>query len=109
MNSKHLVKLLGTLGVMAIASVALFASAASAKTPAPGYERFAGCPSAEENPNVEACFRSVSKSGHFQMGSKDVPITNPITLSGGLSETGAVSANAKGGLTPVKQKVPGGV
>ena len=43
------------------------------------------------------------------MVSKDVPIENPITISGGITPSGAVAANSKGGLTPVKQKVPGGV
>jgi hypothetical protein len=102
-----------TLGVlvaaMAVAALAI-APSAMAKTPAPGFEQFAGCPSPEENSAVTQCFRSVVKSGHFQMGSKDVPIENPMTLVGGYNEaTGQFYANSKGGLTPVKQKVPGGV
>src|SRR5260221_7671068 len=44
------------------------------------------------------------------MGSKDVPIEKPFTLSGGFeSEFTKFFYNSKGGLTPVKQKVPGGV
>ena len=43
------------------------------------------------------------------MGSKDVPITNPITLSGGATFDGRLFANSKGGLAPVKQQVPGGI
>ncbi len=43
------------------------------------------------------------------MGSKDVPITNPITISGGMDEEGKMFFSPKGGLTPVKQQVPGGV
>lgn len=103
-------KLLTLLGAALIALAAL-APSALAKTPAPGYERFAGCPSSDENPIVEACTRSVVKSGHLQMGSKDVPITNPIVLSGGIDGDleGPLFANSKGGLTPVKQLVPGGV
>jgi hypothetical protein len=108
MHSTHLVKLLGALAV-AVVAVGMLASAASAKTPAPGYTQFAGCPSAEENPAVEVCFVSKIESGNFKMGNKNVPITNPFTLSGGITETGIVSANAKGGLQVVKQKVPGGV
>lgn len=96
--------------VVAVASVAFLAPSASAKEPAPGYTQFAGCPSPEESPNTVFCQRSVIKSGHFQMGSKDVPITNPITLSGGFdNEFSNFAFSPKGGLTPVKQKVPGGV
>jgi hypothetical protein len=86
------------------------ASLAQAATPAPGYTQFAGCPSPTENPSVALCVRTVINGGHFQMGNKDVPITNPMTLTGGLNpETGVISANSQGGLTPVKQTVPGGV
>jgi hypothetical protein len=108
MNSKHPARLLGILAV-AVAALGILASSAMAATPKPGYTQFAGCPSVEENPAVESCFRSVINGGHFKMGSKDVPIEKPMTLSGGLTSEGVVSANAKGGLTPVKQKVPGGV
>lgn len=101
-------RLLAAFGAT-LAALALTAPAAGAATPAPGYTQFAGCPSPEENPAVFACFRSVVKSGHFQMGSKDVPITNPITLSGGYDGELHFFANSKGGLTPVKQQVPGGV
>jgi hypothetical protein len=108
-QSRTLARLLTAIGAV-VAGLALLAPAASAATPAPGYENFAGCPSKAENPKTTSCFRSVIKSGHFQMGSKDVPITNPITLSGGLNVFGGeFSFNSKGGLTPVKQKVPGGV
>lgn len=102
-------KLLTIVGA-AIMAMALLVPSAMAKTPAPGYTQFAGCPSPEEKAGVLYCVRSVIDGGHFKMGSKDVPITNPMTLSGGvLTENGQFVANAKGGLTPVKQKVPGGV
>jgi hypothetical protein len=95
---------------MAITALALFASAAEAATPAPGYERFAGCPSSAENPSVTGCIRSVISGGHFKMGNKNVPITNPIALTGGVnSELGGFVAAPEGGLTSVKQEVPGGV
>jgi hypothetical protein len=96
--------------VAALAVSALLAPTALAATPKAGYERFAGCPSPEEFPEELLCLRAVIDGGHFQMGSKDVPISKPITLSGGASfETGAVVANSKGGMTPVKQLVPGGI
>jgi hypothetical protein len=94
----------------ALLAIAMVAPAAEAATPAPGYEQFTGCPSPAENSKVQACVHSVVTEGHFQMGSKDVPIEHPITLTGGTEEflEGFV-ANSKGGLQPVKQKVPGGV
>ncbi len=108
MKKRRLAMLLPALGA-ALVLVGLLASSASATTPAKGYERFAGCPSPAEDPEVLLCERAVIDGGHFQMGSKDVPITNPITLSGGVHFGGALVATSKGGLTPVKQKVPGGV
>jgi hypothetical protein len=104
------IKQLRLIAVFAAAIAALaLPAAAQAREPAPGYSQFAGCPSPEEDPLVVQCTLSTITSGHFQMGSKDVPITNPITLSGGLHFDGTISANAKGGLSPSKQKVPGGV
>jgi hypothetical protein len=98
------------LAAVAALSALAIPAAASARTPAPGYEAFAGCPSPEENSKVVLCVRSVIKSGHFQMGTKDVPITNPITLSGGVdNSTLTLVASKSGGLTPVRQQVPGGV
>jgi hypothetical protein len=108
MRSMSLGRSVGVLAAM-VAAMALVAPMAQATTPAPGFEQFAGCPSPTENPLVVACIRSTITGGHFQMGNKDVPLSNPITLSGGIAETGNIFANSKGGLTPVKQKVPGGV
>jgi len=94
----------------AIAATALFAPVAQAGTPAPGYSQFSGCPDKVEYPNGLDCIRTVIEGGYFQMGSKNVPIENPITLSGGFDpETGVLKASPKGGLAPVKEKVPGGV
>lgn len=108
MNRKHLRVLVSTVGAL-LAAMALLATAAVAKEPAPGYAAFAGCPSPEENPAVEACTRTVIDGGHFQMGRKDVPISKPMTLVGGLLPDAHLAANSKGGLSPVKQQVPGGV
>jgi hypothetical protein len=108
-QSRTLVRLFTAMGA-AIAVLALLATAASAREPAPGFTQFAGCPSPEENPKVEVCVVTEITGGHFQMGNKDVPIEKKITISGG-TEGGLAnfSANSKGGMTPVKQKVPGGV
>lgn len=109
MKSKLSGKLL-VAAMAAITAMAVLVPAAQAKTPAPGYEKFAGCPSPEENPKIEGCIHSTVTGGHFKMGNKDVPITNPIVVSGGVEdELKGFSYNSKGGMPPVKQKVPGGV
>ncbi len=107
-QSRTLGRLLAAFGA-AVVALALLAPIASAAEPKPGYTQFAGCPSKTEVPTVEACFVSKITGGHFQMGSKDVPIEKPFKLSGGVTETGQVVATSKGGLEVVKQKVPGGV
>lgn len=109
MKPKHLGRLLG-VATTAIAAVAMLVPAAQAATPAPGYEQFAGCPSPAEKETITSCFHAVIKSGHFKMGSKDVPIKNPMTLTGGLNKKGEeFSFNSEGGLSKVRQTVPGGV
>ena len=109
MKSKHLYRF-GAAALVALASMAMMATLAQGATPAPGYERFAGCPSPAENSTIAACTRVVIKGGHFQMGSKDVPISKPMTMTGGFNaDLKGFAANSAGGLTPVKQTVPGGV
>lgn len=99
-----------SLCIAALAVSAFLAPVAQAATPAPGYEQFAGCPTTAEAPQVAACIRSEVKGGHFQMGNKDVPITKPIPVTGGIDANfGGFAANAEGGMKPVKQQVPGGV
>jgi hypothetical protein len=109
---KYLGKLFGA-GAVAMLVVAMLASAASAATPKTGYTQFAGCPDPKTETlgkGVEACVRSEVKSGNFKMGSKNVPIEKPIVLSGGTNiEFENFVYNSKGGMPPVKQKVPGGV
>lgn len=105
---KKLMRLPAVFGAALIA-VALLAPMAQAEEPAPGYAKFAGCPSQKEDPKVFQCVFSTITGGHFQMGSKDVPLTKPMTLSGGLRTDGIINATAKGGLSHVQQKVPGGV
>lgn len=102
---------LSVLGVVAIAAVAMLAPAAQATTPNPGYSQFAGCPDpATENPATVLCIRNTVREGNFKMGNKNVPIENPIILSGGVDTEGEnFTFNSKGGLLPAKQKVPGGV
>jgi hypothetical protein len=110
MKSKHLAKFLGSAGAMIVA-VAMMAPIAQAETPAPGYTQFAGCPSYKsENPKITTCVTSTISSGHIHLGNKETPITNPITLSGGINEfSEEFSYTSKGGLSKAKQKVNGGV
>jgi hypothetical protein len=108
LKGKTPVGFLAVLGA-AMMMLALVVPTAMGATPKPGYAAFAGCPGPEESATVTGCVRSVIKSGNFKMGSKNVPIEKPMVLSGGYAETGAFSFNSKGGLTKVKQKVPGGV
>jgi len=111
MNQSSIYSRLLVIVGAAVAMLAVLAPIASAEEPAEGYKQFAGCPSHKtENPNIVTCFRSVITGGHFQMGSKDVPIEKPIELNAGYnSKGGEFSYTSKGGLTKVPQKVPGGV
>jgi hypothetical protein len=102
-------KLLVVMGA-AMASLALFVPVAQATETNPGYERFGGCPSKEENAAVTSCQLVKITGGIFKMGSKEVPIEKEMTLSGGTNSTGEeFFFNSKGGLSKVAQKVPGGV
>lgn len=103
-------KLLSVLGAVMLA-MAMTASLASAlPTPNPGYTQYEGCPSVEENPKSLVCALTVVTGGHFQMGSKTVPIEKPIPLVGGVDENlQNFVHNSAGGLKPVPQEVPGGV
>ena len=103
-------KRIGGLCILVISMMAMVAGSAQAANPAPGFEEFRGCQTPAENPESEFCLHSVIKSGHFEMGNKDVPITNPIHMTGNLTGNAEnFGANSEGGLKPTKQKVPGGV
>jgi hypothetical protein len=110
MTSKHLAKLLGGAAT-ALVAIYIVWPAAHAATPAEGYGQFEGCPSPKtENSEIATCLRSEITGGHFKMGNKNVPITKPITLSGGINTFSEnFDYNAKGGLSEAKQQVPGGV
>jgi hypothetical protein len=108
-QSKTLTRLLGAV-FAAFLAVALLAPVVQAREPAPGYTQFAGCPSPEEASGLTACIRSEVTGGHLTMGTKEVPIENPLTISGGVNENlENFTYNSKGGLSKTPQKVPGGV
>jgi hypothetical protein len=108
-QSKTLARLL-TMAGLAILAVALFAPIAQAKEePNPGFTQFRGCPRPEEKV-MYFCVRSDISGGHLQTGKKNVPIENPLKLVGGTDPAfEGFTANSEGGLSKVKQKVPGGV
>jgi hypothetical protein len=108
-QSKALVRFLTTAGA-AILAIALFAPLAQAvEEPQTGFTQFRGCPRPEEK-EMTFCVRSEVIGGHLQSGKKDVPIKNPITLTGGVeADFTAFMANSEGGLSKTKQEVPGGV
>lgn len=109
MKSKRYSLLVAVVGL--ITAFAMVSPAAQAETPNPGYTQFAGCPSPfTENAAIKTCIRSEIIGGHFKMGNKDVPIEKTMTLTGGVKQGfGPLFFNSEGGLTKVKQKVPGGV
>jgi hypothetical protein len=109
----------GVIGVAVLAAALVtlvFAASASAKLTGL-FTRFQFCPYA--NPAVERCVHSVTTGGSVTLGNKKVPIVNPTTLQGGVSEPaeeGPEAAFAKffaatNGVTLSKapQPVPGGL
>jgi hypothetical protein len=104
--------------VLAVAITALaslgFATAATAHTGA--WSRFNNCPS--KTAGVYKCLQSVTSGGAIILGKKTVPIVNPVTLQGGLSESYEKNEEfyqhfyaASNGetLTKTPQPVPGGL
>ena len=107
-------RMLGLIVAVAavIAAMSAVASPAMA-TPTGEFAVFAQCPLS--NPSLSACLWAKSESGEFVAGKQKVPITNPITLQGGLienEETGALTfVAAANGVTisHSPQTVPGGL
>lgn len=102
------------------ALVAGVATAIGALAVAPGafahegeFAQFNRCPST--NQQVQKCLHSVTESGEVILGSKTVPITNPVTLQGGYSEPNGegissfVGATNGETLSRAPQNVPGGL
>jgi hypothetical protein len=101
------------IALLGAAVAALMVAVPAMATPKGAYAVFSECPTS--NAAVEACLYAKTESGEFVVGKQTVPITNPITLQGGLAEdelTGATEfvAAAKGNtLTKSPQNVPGGL
>jgi hypothetical protein len=104
----HIRKLLVTLTALVVLTALTPAAAGATTTPAPGYGQFVGCPNPAEA-TTEYCFHTVFTSGKLQVGKLGIPISTPITYSGGTTPGGTVVYNASGGMPPVPQSVPGGL
>jgi hypothetical protein len=94
----------------AIMAAAMLVPAASSSAALTGeYARFSKCPLS--NASVEFCLYAESTSGTFTLGSKTVPLKNPVLLQGGLgSPFGPVFAPTDGvTLSKTPQTVPGGL
>jgi hypothetical protein len=104
-------KIATALLLMALVALGLTAGAQAKLTGA--YTRFAQCP--YPNTEVRKCIYSVTNSGEVVLGSKVVPIVNPVTLQGGYGAVGedefAKFYGASNGVTLSKtpQPVPGGL
>lgn len=81
---------------------------AHAATLNPGFEQFKGCPN---QPDIGACQTATIAGGYFKLGKKSVPITKPITLTGGVTnaEVARLRYESGGGLKAQPIKVPGGL
>lgn len=80
--------------------------------PTGDFAPFADCPLS--NANTELCLLAKTESGSLTTGSKTVPITNPITLQGGLhelkeEELELIAAEDGNTLSKSPQTVPGGL
>jgi hypothetical protein len=107
-------RLICLAAVITVVSALGLASGASAHTGI--WARFNYCPST--NSKVEKCLQSVTNGGKIILGKKTVPIVNPVTLQGGLSEAEEVGFHfyehffaATNGetLSKTPQPVPGGL
>jgi hypothetical protein len=90
------------------ASAALALPAVSSAAINPGFTQFTGCPQRDD---VGACQTATITGGSFKLGNKVVPITSPITLTGGVTnaEVARLVYGPGGGLKSAPIKVPGGL
>jgi hypothetical protein len=103
------------VAVAVVASMALVPASqalAAPHHPTGEFAPFADCPLSK--PAVLACVFSESNGGFFQVGKKNVPLKNPVTLQGGFefNENGeSIFVGAEDGntLSKAPQPVPGGL
>jgi len=114
LKHRHPARMLAVGGVTAMLGMLMFASSAfaSSHNPKGEFAQFAECPL--NNPKVTECVYSLSNGGFFQVGKKNVPLVNPVTLQGGTflneaEETVFVGAENGVTLSKTPQPVPGGL
>jgi hypothetical protein len=100
--------------LLAVALIALGLAGTAQAELTGAFTRFAQCP--YKNTEVRKCIHSLTESGEVVLGSKKVPIVNPVTLQGGAGPVDEVTEMAKmfaatNGVTLSKtpQPVPGGL
>jgi hypothetical protein len=98
--------------VAALALVPVSQAVAAPHHPTGEFAPFGDCPLS--HPSVTACIFSESSGGFFTVGSKTVPLKNPVLLQGGLefnekSESTFVAAEDGNTLSKTPQPVPGGL
>jgi hypothetical protein len=104
-------RVITALLITALAALGLVGSAQAKLTG--NYTKFAQCP--YPNTEVRKCLYSTTTSGEVVLGSKKVPIVNPVVLQGGVGAVGEDEFGkffaASNGITLSKaaQPVPGGL
>lgn len=98
--------------VIAAAAASLAVATPAGAKPTGEFASFADCPL--KNPAAGACLYARSTSGEFKIGSTAVPLTNPVTLQGGLTVekegfSEVVPAADGNTLSKSPQTVPGGL
>jgi len=98
--------------LLAVSLMALSLTASAQAKLTGNYTKFAQCP--YPNTEVKKCIYSTTNSGEVVLGSKKVPIVNPVVLQGGYGkavEGFAPFFGASNGVTlsKVAQPVPGGL
>lgn len=104
---------LATAAFAVVGTLAITSSAYAVEHhPKGDFAVFADCPLS--NPKTEICLAAKTEGGKFVVGKETVPITNPITLQGGLAKfltanEEFIAAEDGNTLTKSPQKVPGGL
>jgi hypothetical protein len=117
MRKRSTITKVGCLTALALMLAAIgFAGSASAKLTGE-FTKFQYCP--YKTAGVDRCLHSVTNGGEIVLGSKKVPIVNPVTLQGGYTEPAEEGPEAEfskfvaatNGITLSKasQPVPGGL
>lgn len=110
---KHRRKTLMAGGIGAVVGALVLAPAALSAPhhPTGEFEQFGDCPLSRAS--ITDCISSVTSGGTFTLGSKAVPIKNPVTLQGGFEGGGEeikfFGAEDGNTLSKTPQVVPGGL